>query len=103
LAGLADAYLIVPTPGLRVVTGRDNITEHSIKADSGADVVRGFCKDCGTWIYGRGTNPKDVESFENRGATTVPIGPLDVPVEEMNKWDKGGEWYTEQRILMKVD
>jgi hypothetical protein len=41
--------------------------------------------------------------FERKGATTVPIGPLDVPAEEINNREKGEEWYTEQRIMMKVD
>jgi hypothetical protein len=102
-ASLFDAYLIIPTPAFHIRKGREHLTTHSIKADSGADVMRTFCNLCGTRISGNSTNKRDMEMFDGKGATTVPIGPLDVPTEEINKWEKGEEWYTDQRIVMKMD
>jgi hypothetical protein len=68
-------YLIVPTSGLRIVTRRDNNTEHSIKVESGRDVVRWFAKNLWDADLWEEYESKDIESFENGGATTVPIVP----------------------------
>jgi hypothetical protein len=102
-ASLLDACLIIPKDEFHVIDGQELLTEYAIKADSGADVVRVFCKECGTRICGKSNNPRDLKEFDGRGAMTAPIGPLDVSVDDIKKWERGEEWFQDQRALMKLD
>jgi Glutathione-dependent formaldehyde-activating enzyme len=86
-----------------VTNGKENLTEFSIKGDSGHDVIRVFCNNCGTSVCGWCTNPYDSAMFNGVGSITIGIGTLDVPTEEVAKWKTGDKWYEEQRVLVSVD
>src|SRR5579862_2370739 len=99
-ASLLDAFLILPRPALNIREGKENLTEYCIKGDSGYPVIRVFCKDCGSRIYGYCTTPKDEAMFEGRGGLTMGIGTLDVATQELDTWLKGDTYYEHQRCLI---
>jgi hypothetical protein len=78
------------------------LTTYTITGDSGHAVHRAFCKDCGSRIYGLCENPIDSKSFEGRGAITVGIGCLDISAGEIDAWNRGKEYYEEQRVLVHI-
>lgn len=94
---------MIPKTAMKILTGKENLTEHSIKGDSGYHVKRAFCKDCGTRVVAWCENPKDSAMYDGVGSLTMGIGTLDVPMTEIDKWKKGERWYEEQRALVKVD
>ena len=101
-ASLLDAFLVLPRPDLIITRGKENLTDYSIKGDSGYPVIRVFCKDCGSRIYGYCTTPKDEAMFEGSGALTMGIGTLDVDTQELDKWTKGESFYEKQRCLIHI-
>jgi len=94
---------MIPKTAMKILTGKENLTEHSIKGDSGYPVKRVFCRDCGTRVAGWCENPKDSAMFDGVGSLTMGIGTLDVPMEEIGKWKKGEKCYEEQRALVNVN
>ena len=88
---------------MTILTGKENLTEHSIEGDSGYPVKRAFCKSCGARICGWCTNPDASAMFDGVGSLTIGIGTLDIPTEEMDRWKKGGKWFKEQKVLVNVD
>jgi hypothetical protein len=102
-ASLFDAYIMIPKTAITILTGNENLMEHSIKGDSGYPVKRSFCKGCGTRVMAWCENPQDSAMFDGVGALTMGIGTLDVPTEQIDKWKKGEKLYEGQRALVMVD
>jgi hypothetical protein len=93
---------MIPRTALTITKGKENLTENSIKGDSGYDVKRAFCKDCGSRICGWCTTPKDEAMFDGAGSLTMGIGTLDVPIEEIDTWKIGEKFYEQQTALIRT-
>ncbi|MBO9355076.1 aldehyde-activating protein [Bordetella petrii] len=81
----AHALVVAPT-ALQVLQGRAH--EYSYRGDSGNTVIRSFCRDCGTPLFG---GPKDA------GYAIVKVGSLDEPEQfraGMALWtDSAPSWH----------
>ena len=75
-ASLFDAFVMIPKTAMKILTGKENLTEHSIKGDSGY-------KASGTRVVGWCENPKDSAMFDGVGSLTMGIGTLDVPMKKL--------------------
>ncbi|REG25042.1 hypothetical protein ATI61_113106 [Archangium gephyra] len=86
---------VVPTDSLRLLRGTPR--QHTSTADSGNEVKREFCPDCGTPLFARGGIPSQLMA--------IKVGSLDDPswcVPTLDIWTQSAQpWTTMNPALPK--